>query len=139
MIRATARFVPSVNIAQWCETRLRQPLTSAIQAGCSQIEAAAKEYCPVDTGALQNSIASEVHDTDNGVEGSVFAGVFYAPYVEFGTGIRGAESSGAGPGPYTESWPGMVAQPYMRPALDENKAAVLDLIETGIGEALRAA
>ena len=41
----------------------------------------------------------------------------HAAYVEFGTGVRGAQSTGAGSGGwYDADWPGMAAQPYMQPA-----------------------
>jgi hypothetical protein len=49
----------------------------------------------------------------------------HAAYVEFGTGQRGAASAGAGNGPYSETWPGMPAQPYLRPALDTARPAIL--------------
>jgi hypothetical protein len=45
--------------------------------------------------------------------------------VEFGTGRRGASSAGAGPYSYDPNWPGMVAQPYMRPALDTARPQIL--------------
>ena len=135
MIGATASFVPNGNLAQWCEQFMRAPVTKAVSDGCTLILDVAKEYCPVDTGALRDSIAQETHDEANGVSGSVSAGMFYATYVEFGTGRRGDP---AAPYAHVESWPGMVAQPYMRPAFDENKSAVVDLFATEIGAALNA-
>jgi HK97 gp10 family phage protein len=135
MISATARFIPSGNLAAFCETFLRAPVTKAVSDGCTLVLNVAKEYCPVDTGALRDSIAQETHDETNGVGGSVSVGMFYATYVEFGTGRKGDP---AAPYAHVESWPGMHAQPYMRPAFDENKAAVVDLFATEIGAALNA-
>jgi len=77
----------------------------------------AKTYCPVDTGALRDSIDMTLSDDKRSAV--IAPGVPYDAYVEFGTGIRGAASPGAGPFNYDANWPGMVAQPYMRPALDE--------------------
>lgn len=133
-LSATASFVPAGNLSRFCEDILRGPAAKIMQASCTLIESTAKEYCPVDTGALRESIATNVEDTDNGVIGTVYAGEFYAPFVEFGTGQAGDPAV-----PHNESWPGMPAQPYMRPALDENRAGVLDLFAIGIGGALRAA
>jgi HK97 gp10 family phage protein len=135
MIGAVAKFVPNGNPAQWCEQFLRAPVSKAVSDGCTLILNVAKEYCPVDTGALRDSIAQNVEDAPNGVNGSVSAGMYYATYVEFGTGRKGDPSA---PYAHVESWPGMVAQPYMRPALDENKAAVLDGFATELGGAFHA-
>jgi len=59
--------------------------------------------------------------------------MFYAGYVEFGTGRRGAASPGAGPFPYRQSWPGMAAQPYCRPALDIGRSQVLTAWQAALG------
>jgi HK97 gp10 family phage protein len=87
----------------------------------------AKNLVPVDTGALQASIQKD-QVTDDGeiVTATVSATMPYAGYVEFGTGKRGAESAGADlRHTYKMDWPGMVAQPYLRPALDTARAQVL--------------
>lgn len=136
-ISATATFKPTGNLSRFCEDVIRNAVHSAVEGGCALIEAPAKEYCPVDTGALQSSISTTVEDLDSGVRGSVGPHMDYAAFVEFGTGERGAASPGAGTGPYG-SRPGMPAQPYMRPALDENRDNVLELFRTQIGAALNA-
>lgn len=46
-------------------------------------ESYAKKLCPVDTGALRNSITHEVED---GKTVKVGSAINYAPYVELGTG-----------------------------------------------------
>ena len=55
------------------------------------VHAQAKLLAPADTGNLRESIHQEVKTTSNSVEGRVFTNVQYAPYVEFGTGIKGME------------------------------------------------
>ena len=113
------------------------------------VETAAKQNCPVDTGALQESIDTKVFRGVQNAQGggSLSSGLFsvtaevaphepYAAYVEFGTGHRGASSPGAGAGPYSSSWPGMAAQPYMRPAADENRENCVDAIRSAVQEAL---
>ena len=93
-------------------------------------------FVPVDTGALRDSITTEIDDSGRTVRGVVAPHTHYASFVEFGTGIRGAGSPGAGDGPYSLHWKGQVAQPYMRPALDENKATILGVFRSEIATAI---
>jgi hypothetical protein len=88
---------------------------------CMEVEAGAKrnlvENGSVVTGNLIGSIEA---DTD-GFEGEVGTAVTYAPYVEFGTGERGAASEFPGKPDYltySEDWKGMSARPYLIPALE---------------------
>jgi phage gpG-like protein len=53
---------------------------------------------PVDTGALKESIATEIDESGKTIIGRVGPNVPYAAFVEFGTGIAGAGSAGAGEG-----------------------------------------
>ena len=84
------------------------------------IEKAARKLAPVDTGELQRSIrASEPEIKDDGVEARVAATAKHSVYVEYGTGIRGAETQlpdGMPPATYRPDWPGQEAQPFMYPA-----------------------
>lgn len=110
--RAQAKIVPA--------------LTAAVTEAVGAIANEARAICPVDSGALSASIGTDVEWTGTRIDGYVTAGggdVDYAAYVEFGTGERGAASPGAGPYSYG-SQPGMVAQPYMRPALDTARPEV---------------
>jgi HK97 gp10 family phage protein len=59
----------------------------------------ARDLCPVDTGALRDSITYEVRRVATGWAVVVLAGEEYALYVELGTSR-------------------MEAQPFLRPALD---------------------
>ena len=54
------------------------------------VQTAAKLLAPADSGYLRNSIFLDVSNTDNGMEANVFTNLQYAPYVELGTGPRGA-------------------------------------------------
>ena len=88
-----------------------------------KIRATAKELCPVDTGRLRGSIGSRVRR--NQVE--VYTNVYYAPFVEFGTGIRGDGSY-----PYETDFDmnygfinGQVAQPFLYPALKLSEEDIL--------------
>ena len=147
-IKASSTFKVNPNVSGIL-ARVGTGLYNGITEGAQLIEASAKEKCPVDTGALQASITSKVTRgiqvamAGGPISSSLFAvqGVVaphedYGPFVEFGTGQRGAASAGAGPGPYSPNWVGMVAQPYMRPALDENREAVVDTVREAVKDAL---
>ena len=79
------------------------------------------------TGELRESIHGKpVVDTGQHLIANVVASAPHAAYEEFGTGIRGANSAGAGNVPYDLAWPGREAHPYLRPALDIGRAKVLE-------------
>lgn len=85
------------------------------------IQQTAKELVPVQTGTLQDSIEIETLKVGPYIQTSVFTKCYYAPYVEFGTGIRGAISNGELKYPMSSSgynyWTqGMEAQPFLWPA-----------------------
>ena len=111
-------------------------MTSAMQDACNIVESAAKDKAPKDTGALRRSITSKVEVTGNSIEGIVFTPLEYAPYVEYGTGIYSDNGNGRktpwvymddkGNYHYTR---GQHPQPYMRPALEENKDKIINMIK----------
>ena len=106
---------------------------------CAIVEASAKEKAPKDTGALRRSISSRVEENENGVEGVVFTPLEYAPYIEYGTGLF-AESGGRTDVPWSYqddegNWhttKGQRPQPYMRPALTENRDQILETLKGAI-------
>lgn len=100
-----------------------------------EIENSAKGYCPVDTGTLRCSIQTSVEEQGMVVTAAIGPQVDYAPYVEFGTGVRGASSTGAGEGPYGDT-AGQAAQPYMRPAFEEWRVKGPEIIREEIAGAL---
>lgn len=114
-----------------------EKLEAALGKACALVEKSAKEKAPKGTGELRRSIASEVE----GNKGIVFTPLFYAPYVEYGTGLF-AESGGRTDVPWCykddkgewHSTSGMSPHPYMRPALKENEEKIVEIIKEGIGK-----
>lgn len=104
----------------------------ALQKACAIVERAAKEKAPKGNGELRRSIKSEVKD----LSGEVFTPLEYAPYVEYGTGLF-AEEQGRQQVPWSykddegnwHSTSGMKPQPFMRPALLENRDKILDILK----------
>lgn len=64
-------------------------LKNAVGVAAEYVRGNAVELAPVDSGYLRVSIKKGVHLTKNGVEGQIYTNAQYAPYVEFGTGIKG--------------------------------------------------
>lgn len=75
-----------------------------LERGAKKIQKNAKYLAPVrkpsksksknkSGGQLRNSIKTKSQVTIDGVEAQVYTNLEYAPYVEFGTGQRGAESN----------------------------------------------
>lgn len=50
-----------------------------------QIEARAKDLCPVDTGRLRSSITSALEEEGDTIVAVIGTDVEYAPFIEFGT------------------------------------------------------
>lgn len=136
-LQATATYRPRGDMGRWVETHITPGVKAAVKASCALVEKTAKGFCPVDTGDLQASITTEIDESGKTIVGRVGPHMFYGPYVEFGTGIAGAASAGAGEGPYNMGWPGMPAQPYMRPARDECVQPVHEIFRGEIAIGLR--
>ena len=114
------------------DMELKDKMTEAV----TLVHGQAKTLAPVDTGNLAGSIRMEITKKDKELEGRVYTNTQYAPYVEFGTGVKGTGSY-----PYDikglkltyhETWKGMVAQPYMYPALKENEKHIKELFKDGV-------
>ena len=89
----------------WYGDRIQSAFDRGAQAAVVEatilVYDAAKGRVPVDTGALRDSI-----EMSYGLnEGEVSTRLYYAPYVEYGTA-------------------NMSAQPFLQPALDENRLAI---------------
>lgn len=132
-LRATAIYRPRGDGGRFVEALVSPAVKAAVVASCKLMETAAKALCPVDTGDLRDSITTEIDESGKTIIGRVGPHMPYDVYVEFGTGIAGAASPGAGAGPYNNSWPGMPAQPYMRPAYDENAPTVYEIFRGELG------
>ena len=112
-----------------------EELQSALGKACAVVEASAKQKAPKDTGALARSITSKIEDT----EGIIFTPLEYAPYVEYGTGLFAEEGGRSTPWTYKDDkgeWhrtSGQKPQPFMRPALEENREKIINILKEGIG------
>ena len=114
-------------------------LKDAMGKACALIERSAKQKAPKGTGELRRSITSKVEQQGADIVGIVFTPLEYAPYVEFGTGLF-AENGGRQDVPWCykddkgewHSTSGQHPQPYMRPALNENR----ELVKRVLGEAI---
>lgn len=108
---------------------------SGLAKACALVEADAKKKAPKNNGELRRSITSKVE----GSEGIVYTPLEYAPYVEYGTGLF-SEKGGRLDVPWNYkddkgNWhktSGMKPQPYMRPALNENREKILKVIKESL-------
>ncbi len=117
-IRATATFTPRGNVGQFISSVIAPANLAALADVAAIVLLEAQAIVPVDTGELRDSGHVDVRETAASAVADVIFDAGHAAYVEYGTGIAGASSPGAGPYPYSATWPGMRAQPYLRPALD---------------------
>lgn len=114
----------------------KSKLHSALGKCCAIVEASAKKKAPKDTGELRRSITSKVE----GDEGIVYTPLEYAPYVEYGTGIFAEEGGRQDEWSYFDdegvlhTTRGQYPQPYMRPALEENRAKIIKILAEVITE-----
>lgn len=134
-------------------------LTEKMNKAVALVHGQAKALAPADTGALRESIHMEVKKDGKKIIGRVYTNLIYAPYVEFGTGIKGNGTYPYKPKDIALSYrstewiytpdggetfyrtKGQVAQPYMYPSLKKNekkiqamfKEAVKEQIEKAIG------
>lgn len=145
-------------------TELDRRMKHAVEVIGGMAETAARDACPADTGLLRNSIthgaaggkvANISYGSDSGATGGDYGGgeipadpngkytvvvgtnVFYAPYVELGTGLYATGGSRAKkiPWRYKDSkgnWhttSGMKARPFLRPAFENNTGAFIKAAE----------
>lgn len=116
------------------EEETKQRLTKA----CLYVEAEARKKARKVTGDLRDSIKNKVDDMGGELVGVIFSPLEYAPYVEFGTGIF-AESGGRLDVPWNyqddegewHSTSGMKPMPFLRPALQESREKVKEILKGG--------
>ena len=121
------------------EELANQNLTKKMGKACALVERSAKQKAPKDTGALRRSITSKIEITAEGATGTVYTPLEYAPYVEYGTGLF-AEDGGRADVPWNyqddegnwHSTSGQKPQPFMRPALDENREQITRILKEGL-------
>lgn len=107
----------------------------ALGKACAIVEASAKQKAPKGDGDLRRSITSKIEE----YKGIVYTPLEYAPYVEYGTGLF-AENGGRQDVPWCYqdeegNWhttSGMKPHPYMRPALEENREKIVQILKEGI-------
>lgn len=115
-------------------------ITPALEKACIVVENAAKEKAPVASGELRNSITHSV----SGDVGEVGTNLFYAPYVEYGTGIFSSQGNGRKDVPWVycdaagnwHSTSGRKPRPFLIPAFEENKGRIYQILEEYIREEL---
>ena len=95
-----------------------------------EVRGAAKQLAPVDTEELRRKITSKVTRDGDAATAEVVSGAAHSIYVEFGTGQRGDPSVA-----HRADWAGMPAQPYLRPAVDDN----VKTVRQGFNQAILAA
>lgn len=108
---------------------------AGLEKACLIVERAAKQNAPKDEGELARSITSKVEE----LEGIVYTPLEYAPYVEYGTGLF-AEEGGRTDVPWHyqdeegewHSTNGQQPQPFLRPALDENRAQIKQILREAV-------
>ena len=114
------------------ENKISSNEREVLSKACAMIERDAKMLAPKVTGALRRSIASRIEEEDGELTGIVFTPLEYAPYVEYGTGLFAEGGNGRKtPWAYEDEKTGEVIwtsgqhpQPYMRPALDQNREQI---------------
>lgn len=98
-------------------TNLDSDLLIALDACGALVETQASLLSPVDTGLLRKSITHRVLKTASGGTAEVGTNVEYAPYQEFGT-VK------------------MAPQPFLTPALNEEKPRVISILTSAMKKAV---
>src|ERR1700749_1773012 len=111
-LSAKVTALPRNNAGQFIAQKLTPAITAGVTVYANTVLAEAQAIVPVRTGALRDSGKVVVNEQSRRVTAYVTFTAPYAGYVEYGTGRAGASSAGAGPYPYTLSWPGMTARPF---------------------------
>ncbi len=115
------------------ETNAKEQITEAVY------ESPAGWY--VRTGNLRNSITGVVEkNKDGSLSIAVGSNVFYAPFVELGTGIYATEGGRQTPWKYQDAngnWhqtSGMPPRPYIRPAVENHIKDYMEVLESELSE-----
>ena len=110
----------------------------ALKRACALVERTAKQNAPKDKGELARSIASRVERDGTDLVGIVYTPLEYAPYVEFGTGLFAVKGGRTDvPWCYQDDegeWhttSGQHPQPFLGPALNENREEILRILKEG--------
>lgn len=120
----------------------QKALKTGIRKGAKLVQGDAKELAPVgDSGFLRNSIQEKTEEKSGVIIGKVSTNVEYGAYVEFGTGQRGEASPSPPKSPenlnYRQDWAGMDAQPFLYPAIQQNKENVKKIVKEELKKEIR--
>lgn len=135
-LHATATFAARGDIGRFISNKITPGVRASVEASAEYVLDQAQQLVPVDTGELKGSGQTRIVDTDKSVVGHVDFTADHAGFVEYGTGLRGAEGPSPGPYAYNTNWPGMEAQPYLRPALDLAREVIKELFASNIAARL---
>lgn len=133
------RFEGIDDILERLESLNVEQMKANMGKACALVEAAAKRNAPKGSGELRRSITSKVEEQGGEVVGIVYTPLEYAPYVEYGTGLF-AESGGRQDVPWCykddegewHTTSGQHPQPFMRPALNENREQIKRVLQEGL-------
>ena len=129
-------------IAKFDKLAKAENVESALEKCCLLVERDAKEKAPKGNGELRRSITSKIENEGEDMVGVVYTPLFYAPYVEYGTGLFAEGGNGRKDVPWSyqdekgewHSTSGQNPQPYLRPALNENREKILELLKGALHE-----
>ena len=134
---ATATSTPRSNLGQFIAQKITPAVVAGVKAYTQALFDETQDTVPVRTGELKASGQQVIEVQDNRVVGHVFYTAPQAMYTEFGTGIRGEESEWAGPYTYSQTWPGMPGQGWMRRSLDITREAGFALFRGNVSSGLK--
>ncbi len=113
-----------VTALQVYSDRTKEVVEQGVSETALILDTEASSRAPVDEGNLKNSIQSDI----GGLEATVSVGAFYAPFVEYGTGIHATGPGGSrakkipwvyrrADGKFITTY-GNPAQPFWYPSID---------------------
>lgn len=119
-----------------------EQMERAVKKACALVEGTAKEKAPKGvSGDLRKFMDSKVEIDGNNIVGTVFNPLEYAPYVEYGTGLFAENGNGRKEVPWAYEdertgklifTSGQKPQPFIRPALNENRENVKRILKEGL-------
>ena len=119
---------------------INDALISGVSKAAMLVQGSAKNKAPVDSGALRQSIRTDKAKVQGeNVTATVSTNLEYAPYVEFGTGSRGqsTNTNTEVEVSYRSDWRGNKAQPFLWPALRENRNNSIKIIREEVRKAVK--
>lgn len=136
LLSASSTYRPRMSSGRFIDIVIKPGVVEGVTELVDAVYDRSQALVPVNTGELKASGEKQVEEVGKTIRGTVSYSAGHAGYVEFGTGSAGASSTGAGPYSYDPNWPGMAAQPFLRPAYDEAKAQATDMIGSKVGLAI---